>query len=497
MYKVIVVDDEPAALAHICSIIEKKCPEYQVVAVAENGKEGLEKVEELLPDLLISDVSMPLMNGIQLVSAVKEKHPEILSLIVSGYSDFEYAKGALKSGVCDYILKPVVPQEMKKTLDAAAQRIRSNYYQQRNFLVHQICNGAQYAPQDLDRCFHYKQYYCAIVRRNGLPRRFSKNSGMEIFSDINEQFLIYGRDEMESLYMIPKEQLCGNSIEEYLRKIVKKLDTEREYVTTVYHKQPFSPTQLSSLIKKLYQTLDAVSVVGVSQMLQVSDCEKAAAGSENHTSIQGFLENLEYLFQERHYEKARKEIFRQYSAWIQEKKPQLWMEYTARQVLYIISKYAEKRLPVQECEYMLEDAFFFAATGEELVNSLLDVWFRDVQESGQNPKIDSPDFFASVESYIQNHLSENLSLQSLCKNFGVSQTYMGKLFRKYVNESFNRYLTTVRMEKAVKLMREVPDIFIKDVAARVGYSDQFYFSRIFRSYMGVCPSDYLESTANF
>ena len=70
---------------------------------------------------------------------------------------------------------------------------------------------------------------------------------------------------------------------------------------------------------------------------------------------------------------------------------------------------------------------------------------------------------------------------------------MGKLFRKYENESFNRYLTSVRMEKAVKLMKETPDIFIKDVAARVGYNDQFYFSRIFRSYMGVCPSDYLEN----
>lgn len=142
---------------------------------------------------------------------------------------------------------------------------------------------------------------------------------------------------------------------------------------------------------------------------------------------------------------------------------------------------------------MLEDAFFFAVTGDELINSLLDVWFRDVQENGQDAKIDSPDFFATIESYIQRHLSENLSLQSICKKFGVSQTYMGKLFRKYENESFNRYLTSVRMEKAVKLMKETPDIFIKDVATRVGYNDQFYFSRIFRSYMGVCPSDYLEN----
>ena len=153
MYKVIVVDDEPAALVLLCSIIEKKCPDYQVVATAENGREGLEKVDELLPDLVISDVSMPIMNGIQLVSAIKEKHPEILSLIVSGYSEFEYAKAALQSGVCDYILKPVIPSEMKKTLDRIGEKIRGYHYHHRNALVHQICNGAQCAPEELKKYF--------------------------------------------------------------------------------------------------------------------------------------------------------------------------------------------------------------------------------------------------------------------------------------------------------------------------------------------------------
>ena len=71
MYKVIVVDDEPAALVLLCSIIKKKCPDYQVVATAENGREGLAKADELLPDLVISDVSMPIMNGIQMVKSIR------------------------------------------------------------------------------------------------------------------------------------------------------------------------------------------------------------------------------------------------------------------------------------------------------------------------------------------------------------------------------------------------------------------------------------------
>lgn len=492
MYKVIVVDDEPAALVLLCSIIKKKCPDYQVVATAENGREGLAKADELLPDLVISDVSMPIMNGIQMVSALKEKHPEILSLIVSGYSEFEYAKAALQSGVCDYILKPVIPSEMKKTLDRIGDKIRKYHYQHRNALVHQICNGAQCTAEELQKYFHYESYYCAIVRRNGLPRRFSKNNSMEIFSDINEQFIIYGRDEMESLYMIPGEILCGSSLEEYLKRIIKKLDVQREYVTTVYHKEALEPAMLCNHIKKLYQILDAVSVVGKSQTLNDEEWEKIASGFQDYVSVNMLLENLEYLLQEQQYEKARKELFRKYSGWIENGEPQLWLEYAARRIFYLTSKYSEKKMPLQEGEYMLEDAFFFAATSEELIGSLMEIWFREVQENGQNYKIDSQEFFDSVESYLKSHLSENISMQSLCKKFCISQTYMGKVFRKYAKQSFNQYLTAVRMEQAIKIMKESPDVYIKDVAIRVGYADQFYFSRIFRSYMGVCPSDYLE-----
>ena len=188
--------------------------------------------------------------------------------------------------------------------------------------------------------------------------------------------------------MIPSEIVGGNSLEEYLERIVKKLDVQREYVTTVYHKEALTPAELCNHIKKLYHMLDAVSVVGKSQMFCDKECEKKKSDSQDYSSIQILLENLEYLLQEHQYEKARKELQRKYSEWADEGKPQLWLEYAARRILYLTSKYSEKKLPIQEGEYMLEDAFFFAATSEELIGSLMEVWFREVQESGQNFKLD-------------------------------------------------------------------------------------------------------------
>ena len=95
-YKYIVVEDEPASMEHICTIIQNKCPGFSVIGTAEDGKSALEQLEYLCPDVLITDVRMPVMDGIFLIKRVKERFPDILSVIVSGYQEFEYAQTALR-----------------------------------------------------------------------------------------------------------------------------------------------------------------------------------------------------------------------------------------------------------------------------------------------------------------------------------------------------------------------------------------------------------------
>ena len=116
MYRILIVDDEPAGLNHVRMILQKKCPQYKIIGSANNGKEALDMIRRDQPDVLITDIRMPVMNGIEFVELVKQEFPSILAVIVSGYSEFEYAKSALKFGVCDYLLKPLVPSDMQKIM---------------------------------------------------------------------------------------------------------------------------------------------------------------------------------------------------------------------------------------------------------------------------------------------------------------------------------------------------------------------------------------------
>ena len=96
MYRVMLVDDEPTAVNLLKTIIKMKCSNYEVIATANHGQEALELMEQQVPDLLITDIHMPVMGGLQLLEKVKENYPDVLSIIVSGYQEFQYAQEAIR-----------------------------------------------------------------------------------------------------------------------------------------------------------------------------------------------------------------------------------------------------------------------------------------------------------------------------------------------------------------------------------------------------------------
>lgn len=491
MYRVVIVDDEPAALAHLCNIIEKKCKEFVVTATAENGQEGLKKVLEFEPDVVLTDIRMPGMSGLALLKEINGSCLNIYPVIVSGYQDFAYAKEAIQNGGYDYILKPVLPAALQDTMERIADALKMDYYQLRNEIISHLCAGGVCDEKSLRRAFPYEKYYGAIIRRNGLPRRFSGGGGLEIYSDINEYMTIYGRDEMESLYLVPEDLLLGGTFKSYITKAKDRLAREGEYLTMVYDTESFTTAEFLHKVKALYKALDKVSIVGFSQVADLSRDELKEVVF-NHSEINLVLKNLEQLMKEHQFEKARKNLIFLYELWEKERKPQVWLEYVSRQIINVMCKYGQHEISLLECEYMMEDAFYESGSAGQLRESLLDIFFSYIDRRGVPSKVDSPEFFEHMKEYLTSHLDENITLQAICHQFGVSQTYISKLFRKYTGASFNHYFVGLRMERAKELMLQNKDFYVKDIARMVGYEDQFYFSRIFRSYTGESPSDYLK-----
>ena len=122
MYKVLLVDDEQTAKRSLRNIIGSHMPDFEVMAEAEDGREALDIVDQSFPDIIITDIRMPGMDGLQLAQEIRKRSDSAEIVIVTGYGQFEYAREALKFGVTDYLLKPIIPDEVVATLSAIMQR---------------------------------------------------------------------------------------------------------------------------------------------------------------------------------------------------------------------------------------------------------------------------------------------------------------------------------------------------------------------------------------
>ena len=434
---------------------------------------------------MISDVMMPLMDGIELVSKIREKYPEIFSVIVSGYSDFEYAKGAIHAGVCEYILKPVRVLEIVQLMDKLRKRLDMKYYERRKKVLKEISFGySSVLPEELRGLFPDEKYYAAVYRKNGLPSRFSFNQNRQTSSLPEETMIVYGRDEMEALYLCPYDTFNGSTFNGFFKEYIEKKMEDEAFYTVVINAEPVSAENMPAILKELYQKLTKSVVIGKTQILNFSDPVKV---NEKMTKMLSF-HDFEYYFKRRDYEGISREWKKLINLWKCENCPQIFVE---EQIRYLIAKLLEKKYMEDIGDFILDDIFSNVLSMEELEEEILALFCAGIT---QERNVDHQEVeYQEIMEYLKEHLSDSITAQKICKEFALSQTSLSKLFHKYGDCNFNRCLTMMRMKRAKDILRKDGGALIRDVAEQVGYSDQFYFSRVFRAYYGASPSEYVES----
>ncbi len=492
MYKIIVVDDEIATIDHICNIISMKCPEFQVTGVAENGREALSLMEKETPDILITDMRMPIMDGAALLKKIKEKYANVFLVVISGYQDFEYAKVAIKYGVCDYLLKPIKPSSLQDLLISLRSKLNQIYIEKRNGLMKNLCEGEKVDKTELKRFFPFSEqkFYAAIIRKNGLPKRFSNNTGTEVFSGKDELILSYGRDEQEALYLCPENVTIYKSFYQMIAEIARKEQKKNNYVTAVIKNEAFDLENSKDVFQKLYQELNKNIMIGRNQILILEEIvdEEIETMQVEMDAIQEF----EHMLLRKNTAGAKLKCKELFSIWAKTNRSQIYVESKVRYILNLLSQYHLLAEREKNCEWLIDELFFYAIDMEDVCDAIVRTFIKEPKKEKRKGLLDSPEFFGKIEAFILQNMAVPISMQTLCRQFGISQTYLSKLFRKYTNSSFNQYLNTIRIERAKELMKEKKYIYVKDISVNVGFEDQFYFSRLFTSMTGMCPSEYME-----
>lgn len=500
MYRLVLIEDEPPILQMAKILIESFGLNFEVSGCAYNGEDGLTLIREQKPDVVITDIRMPMKDGLTLIQELEYELPDISWIILSGYAEFDYAVKALQLGVSDYILKPIDPPRIKAVLEKLIQELEAKQERKKNeSLQLSLIEGT--FPQDRTELFSDEVYYPALLVAGNLASNLHDaiNPGKACFDASFEKSLQSRKpEEVRSLFfvegMAANQKLvlfggCKNLTEPVIEAVFSGLleDWDHSIPLHVFFGSGITsiqdfPIMIQSLLSQSLNELH----IGKSEVCRVIETD---AFSVPYWKFKSYYDKL-----------SRHSIFSIFKAdllaWVSE-----WEEqgYPQAAVEIILNRIIED-LNQAEGQYVLEswdiqELFTLCNDTRSLIDAFLqlveEVYFAHV--SGRDEwKSMSAGLAEEISLYLRSRYDQPISYEDLQDQFGYHKDYLAQLFRQQFHVSPNKYLTQIRMEHAKQLMAAKTALSLKQIATSAGYEDQLYFSKVFKSIEGVSPSKYRE-----
>ncbi|GAK42665.1 hypothetical protein TCA2_5157 [Paenibacillus sp. TCA20] len=508
MYSVILVDDEPMIREGLKTIIDWEAQGYEVIDTASNGREAVEKYHELQPDLMILDIRMPGMTGLEVIELLFKEGKKGHFLILSGHADFDYAKKAISFGVDGYLLKPVDEEEMmeeleriKKMLDKEEkikQRSSNEELFYREHLIESIIfDGQVWEDEQLKEWGLYSPSYQVLL--------------LELYDD-STLFLTEVKREVAEMLNASQRGVvfnAGKYVGILLREpVLSKEDARRLYegIVTVLKRYAAMiyiaagrPVERSRELEHSYRealiTIERRFFAKDRSILLASDVHEPDDKAEQAVTMNEheLADKLYYALDIR-----SKDLLTRVLSEIEEIVTRnRFSEGDIKKVTAQIAALALNKLSLnhEEAKSIATEhtamlaALYRLPTLYDLLETLNIQFVKVISQLGGNSK---DTVIKQMIDFIKRNPGNHLKLEVLAEVFNYNSSYLGKLFKNYTGESFNVFVDKVRMERAKELLSE--GLKVHQVSATIGYANVDYFHSKFKKYVGVSPSTYREQS---
>lgn len=533
LYRIMIVDDEEEIRLGIIKKIDWEANGFIVVADAENGQEALEKAEKYQPDVIMTDIKMPFMDGLELGKKLVELMPSTKIIVFSGCDDFEYAHRAIKINVVEYVLKPINSIELVDVLKRLKLQLDKEYEEKRNletlykhyveslpvireqFLVGVLegrISDSQWKEQAENLGIDFKCDYLsvALLRADGILTleneidnqaiqkeptlvpisikkivdedmdKYSKFVSL-IYSDI--VVVIGDFEDKEDVLSFIKgiNEVCKT----YERIMNLTISAGIGYTYT-------NPSEIRFSYRSAQNALDYRFILGKGKAIYIDDVEP-------DNSIQLQLDEQEErsmlnaikISSEEEIAIAIENLFRKFKDLLLPfNQYRIYLMEIMTSILKLVQAY---NLDVEEIFGENFNCYSYLEAFDSINEVQKWITFKAVRVNDyiKKERINSSRLLVEkTKQYIkENYMDYDVSVEKLCSKLHVSPTYFSTIFKKETGESFVSYLTTIRLEEAVKLLNTTDDkTYI--IAEKVGYSEANYFSYVFKKKFGVSPSKY-------
>ncbi|HEX2945246.1 MAG TPA: response regulator [Clostridia bacterium] len=525
MYSLMVCDDEQIMIESVRHIVENEFSNIRVIETARSGREAIEKTLTVKPDIILTDIKMPGINGLDAIKEIKKVHNDIKIVIVSVYEFFEYAKQAVELGVSEYLIKPVKKERLVDTLQRIiaqldAERRKYSWELEAKERIEKMLSAVEHSfiysllftqvrKTDIIK---YKKEFFDIDNETGFifVLMFGKKGGSGNYEAQLEDSL-----DNQEIYTLFKDNL------KYRCKCIVgpvMLDRVVVYVAQsiedLYRQRVQAITCIEDIMRLLEEKYDIEFKVGIGRihndqdiMISYQEALKALNCNEGGRIVH--IDDIAPNVYNVGFETAAQEhkliialengdvhkcltilsdIFRKYPNFFEQEN----LHYRIIEMMAAVRQVATENGINDNVEpgYFIKQ-ILSCKTREEFERICTEEIRNIAGAIGTRKKCNIGKIVEKTNMLINERFSQDLNLDDISKELYVSPQYLSRLYKNETGENFIERLTAVRIENAKKLMKE-SKYSIKEICFMSGYCDPNYFSKLFKKHEGISPTTYLK-----
>ena len=514
MLRVLIVDDEAIVLESVSQVLSSNFDNI-VIETAKNSREGLIKVEHFRPNIIMSDIKMPGMNGLEFIERVRKVNQVVKIIIVSAYDHFEYAQDAVKFGVEDYILKPLSKNKLIEVISAIADKVEreeeqrnkeldniEKYYQSVQLVESNFFNSILLNRNIIKYMPHYREILEVPFESGAIVTiEFAKLASSTESNELNtyNQKLYDCADYLKTHVKYHFTSIVSNP---FLNRVFIYVegDVDRVFWNNLAQSimERFkirvriglgTAKPVESLVESYTESLLTmrVSDEAVCSMQDIRDTD---------TSYESFDLLKESLFEDfvhrnKSFKQKLKHFEGEYIKMLNQKASLEYAEAVLTELMVLMHERSNRTISKNKGDeikrHYLSEIFSRSALAKlQYFEKMVSEWFA-VYAKMQSNTFNT--ITLSAIEVLKKDYTDEISLEDVAQKLNVTPQYLSKVFKEDTGITFKEYLTELRIELSKTLLKS-GDLSIKEICYQVGYNDTSYFIRAFKKFEGLTPKDY-------
>lgn len=494
MYTVMIAEDSKPILRNIKQLIERSNLPLEVVHTAFNGEDALEFIKTHPLDILLTDIRMPKLDGLSLIEQAKQVCPDLKVVLISSYSDFEYTRKAINLQVFDYLLKPVEQQQLNDVMSRVIGKLEEIRNVRQAMLGDLVADGWVLEPDKQQGFYDQPKLMMLLCLQ---PFTSSEKWQVELIRPIVSKLC-----DPYPCWLLPLKHtnrlmlLSSVSLRDkmttgaaWAKEIHDGLLRSNIYTSAVFHFEPIEPDRISAT----YLALEA----SMNQQLTLFSpihCELEHNPIHSHAQQRTVDDSLRILSE---YVLHRQK--EQFSLKLSERLKQiklsnvLWSELD-QLIAAMEGAFYEAWNETTPDEARSDHVGLIKRLNMESYDafcSQLLAWSEDQFQQLQSfNRKSGEELYEQLDKYIRQQIYTQLSIGDVALKFHVSSSYVSRIIKRFTGQTFVQRFMQLKIEESCNLMKTKPNLKIRELSDALSFSDQHYFSRVFKEYTGYTPTEY-------